>query len=43
MCIFVTYHLEMGLKQNEGKSNSVATDWKYYDCSEAHTKVCLAK
>lgn len=35
------YHLEMGLKQNELKSNSVTTDCN--DFSKAHSKVHLAK
>lgn len=43
MYIFVMYHLEMALKQNEGKSNSVTTDWKCTDFSKAHSKVHLAK
>lgn len=43
MYIFVMYHLEMGLKQNEGKGNSVTTGWKYNDFSKVHRKMHLTK
>lgn len=43
MYIFVKYHLEMGLKQNEGKSNSMTTDWKCDGFSKAHSTMHLTE